>query len=639
MQRIGLSFRFIVGLLIGIVGVLPALGQDSGKLPERSEIDEAYKWDLTTMYTDLKAWEGDFQKCEQMMERLAGMRGEVSKSPENLHRFLKLQEDFSTTLEKVFAYAMLYKDQDTRASEPQAMFDRSYSLAVKSGEAVSWFDPEILSLPDGQLMTWCRTHPDLRIYEHAFDDLLRQQEYVLSEREEELLAMTGKLASAPRQAFEMLTNADMEFPAIEGPDGDEVELSEGRYSLYMQSPDRVLRERAFKGTLGAYLKYKNTIAATLAGSVQGDVFRARARGYDSALHAALNPDNVPVDVYKNLIATMHEHLPKLHRYMEIRRKALGIDKVHLYDTFVPMVPGEPPQIGYDNAVETIMVGLEPLGPEYLKPMKKAFTSRWIDVYETQGKRSGAYSMGTYATHPFILLNYNDTYNEMFTVAHEMGHSMHTWFTQHNQPPVYGDYPIFLAEVASTCNEIILGEYLREQARVAGDRERQLFLVNLALESIRGTVMTQTMWAEYEMILHEQAEQGAPLTYDTMSGIYRDIVTQYYGPAYEHDEEVSGYWLRIPHFYRGFYVYKYATSYCASVALAERVLSGDPEKLDAYLGFLKAGSSDYPIDILEEAGVDMSTPAPIHATMNLFGELCEELEVLLEETDLAQAAAH
>ena len=285
-----------------------------------------------------------------------------------------------------------------------------------------------------------------------------------------------------------------------------------------------------------------------------------------------------------------------------------------------------PGRGYDDAVETVIEGLAPLGVEYTEPMTAGFRSRWIDVYETQGKRSGAYSMGIYTCHPYMLLNYNDTYNEMFTVAHEMGHSMHTWFSTQSQPPVYGDYPIFLAEVASTTNEIVLSDYLRKRAK---DLDEKLFLVNLALESIRGTVITQTMWAEFEMVVHEEAEKGAPLTYETRSNNYRDIVQKYFGPAWGHDEEVDGYWLRIPHFYRGFYVYKYATSYCASVALAKRVLSGDREKLDAYLGFLKAGSSDYPIEILKRAGVDMSTPEPIHATMELFGELLDEMETLLE----------
>jgi oligoendopeptidase F len=615
---------------IGFWVVAAAAADGGGGVPARDEIDVRYTWDLSGIYPDLALWEADLKACEASIAELAGMRGKVTDSPNALHAYLEQRDAVSVQLEKVFALAMLMRDEDTRASEPQGMYERARNLWVKLSEATAWFEPEILALPEGQLLGWCRTNPELAIYTHEFEDLLRQQAHVLSAREEELLAMTGKLASTPQQAFTLLTNADMEFPTIEGPDGEDVQLSEGRYSLYMQSTDRDLRRRAFKGTLQAYLKYKNTTAALLAGSVQGDVFRARARNYDSALHAALAPDNVPVEVYDNLIATIHEHLPKLHRYMEIRRRQLGIDEVHIYDTFVPLVQSEPPKIAYDDAVETIIRGLHPLGGEYLTPMQKAFTSRWIDVYETQGKRSGAYSMGTYASHPYILLNYNDTYNEMFTVAHEMGHSMHTWFTQHNQPPVYGDYPIFLAEVASTCNEVILDDYLRDEAKAAGDRERELFLVNLAIESIRGTVINQTMWAEYEKMLHAAAEAGEPLTYETMSAMYRDLVQRYFGPSWGHDDEVDGYWLRIPHFYRGFYVYKYATSYCASVALAQRVLSGDPEKLEAYLGFLKAGSSDYPIQILKDAGVDMSTPAPIHATMELFGDLLDELERLLDQ---------
>jgi oligoendopeptidase F len=521
---------------------------------------------------------------------------------------------------------MLVRDQDTRESAPQAMFDRVSSLGVKYSEALSWFQPELLAMPAETLQSWCRANPKLAVYEHAFDDVLRQRRHVLNAREEELLAMGGKLAQAPRNVFTMLTNADMKFPIIKDAEGNDVELSEGRYSLYMQSSDRGLRRRAFAGTLGAYLAFKNTIAATLAGSIQKDVFYARTHNYDSALHAALDPDNVPVAVYDNLIATIRQHLPKLHRYMEIRRRKLGIDQVHIYDTFVPLVDAEAPKIGYDDAVAKIIEGLAPMGDEYLDPMSKGFASRWIDVHETQGKRSGAYSMGIYAVHPYILLNYNDTYNEMFTVAHEMGHSMHSWFTQHNQPPVYGDYPIFLAEVASTANEIALGDHLRKGA---ADKAEKLFLVNLAVESIRGTVINQTMWAEFEKLTHAAAEGAEPLTYETLSVMYRGLVKEYFGPSFGYDQEVDGYWLRIPHFYRGFYVYKYATSYCASTALATRILNNEPGALQAYRNFLEAGSSDYPIEILKQAGVDMSTPQPIHDTMELFGQLLDELETLLQ----------
>ena len=610
----------------GSEAAAPATASQEGRILEHSEIAEPYTWDLTHIYADLDAWESDFADCEIGVGRLAAKKGTLDGTPTSLLAVFKLYDEVSIKLEKVYAYAMMLKDQDMRDSTAQALFDRVGSLGVKYGEALSWLQPEILAMPERTLREWCRTVDELAIYEHQIDDLLRQREHVLNAREEQLLAMGGKVASAPQQIFSMLTNADMSFPTILDDKGQEVELSEGRYGLYRVSADRGLRERAFKGTLQAYIAYKNAIAAMLAGSIQGDIYGARTHNYGSALEAALGPDNVPVAVYDNLIGTIREHLPQLHRYFEIRRKKLGIDAVHLYDTFVPLVNEPPPSISYDDAVRTIIEGLAPLGPEYLEPMKRGFESRWIDVYETQGKRSGAYSMGTYAIHPYILLNFNDTYEEMSTVAHEMGHSMHSWFTTHNQPPVYGDYPIFLAEVASTCNEIILSDYLRKNAR---SRSEKLFLVNFEIERLRGTVMTQTMWAEYEKLLHAQGEAGGALTYETMSGIYRDLVKDYYGPAYAHDEEVDGYWLRIPHFYRGFYVYKYATSYCASVALARGILEGKPGALERYMGFLKAGSSDYPIDILKAAGVDMSSPEPIAATMELFGELLDELEVLLE----------
>ena len=615
--------------IVFVLGATPffcsSAGQGQGKVPEHSEMDPKFTWDLSALYASREAWEMDYKSCEQGIAGFAGMKGTITKSPEALLRFLKLADDVSVKLSRVTVYASLSKDEDTRRPESQAMYDRATTLGVRLGEATAWANPELLAMPDGDLIAWCKGDPKLSIYAHHFEDLLRQKQHVLSAREEEMMAMTGKLAAAPRQAYTMLANADLKFPSIKDDKGNEVQLSEGRYALFMRSPDRGLRERAFRETLRAYLAFKNTMAATLAGSIQGDIFAARARHYGSALEAALSPDNVPVAVYDSLIATMHANLPRMHRYMDIRRRKLGLDRLHLYDTFVPLIEGESPKIAYDAAVDTIVRGLAPLGKEYIGPMGQAFRDRWIDVYETQGKRSGAYSSDCFLVHPYILMNYNDSYDAMFTTAHEMGHAMHSWFAQHNQPPIYADYPIFLAEVASTSNEIILGDYLRKHAE--NDAEK-LFLVNNALESIRGTVINQTMWAEFEKLLHAEAEKGAALTYETMSGIYKNLVLRYFGPSFVYDDEVGGYWLRVPHFYRGFYVYKYATSYCASAALARGVLSGDSNRLEAYLGYLKAGSSDYPIEILRKAGVDMSTPSPIQATMDLFDQLLDELEALL-----------
>jgi oligoendopeptidase F len=578
------------------------------------------------MYPELEAWEDDFKICKEGLAAVSKMKGTVTRSPAELLSYMKLRDDLAVKFSKVAIYACLLKDQDTREPGPQAMYDRAMMLGVRLEEAESWFEPEILSLADGKLLDWCRNSPQLTIYTHYFEDLLRQKQHILSAREEELMAMTGKLAATPREAYSMLANADMRFPTIQDGKGNDVQLSEARHAFFMRSPDRALRERAFKKTLETYLAYKNTMATTLSGAVQADIFAARARHYGNSLEAALAPDNIPISVYDNLIATIHANLALMHRYMEIRRRKLGVDKVHLYDTFVPLIVGESPKISLNDAEGTVLKALAPLGPEYQDTMNKAFQGRWIDVYETQGKHSGAYSSCSYSAHPYILMNYNDTYDAMFTTAHEMGHAMHSWFSHRKQPPIYGDYPIFLAEVASTSNEIILDDYLRKLAK---DDAERLFLVNNALENIRGTVINQTMWAEFEKMIHAQAEQGAPLTFETMSKVYYELVLNYHGPSFAYDDEVSGYWLRVPHFYRGFYVYKYATSYSASVALARGVLSGDPKKIDAYLGFLKAGSSDYPIEILKKAGVDMTSPKPIQDTMDLFGHLLDELEKLLK----------
>jgi oligoendopeptidase F len=615
--------------LLLVLTVSPLFSQsNSGDVPERADIPDRYKWDLSSFYPDTTAWEQDLKQAEAEIKQLALMQDSACSSAEDLLEFLTLRDTASNRLDRISAYTALLRDEDMRESEPQALYDRSRSLYIKAGEATAWFRPVFLTLPSETWEKWRREVPRLGTYDHFVANLLRQRDHVLNTREEELLAMTGKLAATPQQAFSMLTNADLKFPKVEDPDGNLIELSEGRYGVLLKSSNRDFRKRVFKQIMKTYLQYRNTISATLAGSIHGDVFRARARNYDSALHAALAPDNVPIDVYKNLVATIHKHFPKLHRYIELRRRELGLEKVHIYDSFAPLIQGDPPEISYDDAVDTITKGLEPLSEEYLEPMREGFRSRWIDVYETQGKRSGAYSMGIYTVHPYMLMNFDGTYGAMFTLAHEMGHSMHTWFTQHNQPPIYGDYPIFLAEVASTCNQIILGDYLRNKAK---DSSERLFLINEAIEDIRGTVITQTMWAEFEMLVHAEAEKGAPLTYDTMSAIYSDLVKTYFGPSWAHDDEVDGYWMRIPHFYRGFYVYKYATSYCAAVALADRILSKEDGALEAYLGFLKAGGSDYPIQILRKAGVDMSTPAPIDATMRLFGKLLDELEKLLDSS--------
>ncbi|MGW8179390.1 MAG: M3 family oligoendopeptidase, partial [bacterium] len=491
--------RFAYTCLILAAAQSPLSSQGtSGDVPERSDIPEQYTWDLSDLYPDTAAWEGDLKQSEADIVRLAAMQDTACTSAASLFGFLALREAVGSKIDRVFAYTALLRDQDMRESAPQALYDRARSLYVKAGEATAWFRPAFLALPEGTWSSWKREMPKLAVYDHYFANLLRQQAHVLSGSEEELLAMTGKLAAAPQQAFSMLTNADMRFPKVLDPDGNEVELSEGRYAVLLKSTDRSFRKRVFKEFLKSYLQYRNTISATLAGSIHGDIFRARARNYESALHASLAPDNVPIEVYENLISTIHKHFSKLHRYVEIRRQKLGLEKVHIYDSFVPLIEGDPPSITYDEAVANINKGLEPLGKEYLEPMRTGFESRWIDVYETQGKRSGAYSMGIYLAHPYMLMNFDNTYGAMGTLAHEMGHSMHTWFSQHNQPPVYGDYPIFLAEVASTCNQIILGDYLRKKA---GSETERLYLVNEAIEDIRGTVITQTMWAEFEMLLH------------------------------------------------------------------------------------------------------------------------------------------
>jgi oligoendopeptidase F len=619
-------------MMILMVGVFlapeAAAAGEEGKVPERSEIDTKYTWATENIFPSQKAWEKDFAAVEKDVEKLAKFKGTLSQGPDQLYKFLQARDDTEPRLERVYVYASLTSDQDMRDGEHQAMKSRARSMLIKYGQLMSWAQPELTAIPFEKLDSWMRELPKLELYRQAFDDLYRQKKYILSPREEELLAMTGELRSTPYTAYGQFANADTVFPTIKDEDGNSRELDDSAFYLFMRSPDRRVRKDAYEAIVGTYAKHRNTAAALLNGAVQGHILTVKARGYDSCLSASLHGGNIPVEVYNNLVTTINDNLPLLHRYQTMRKRALKLDDgVHAYDLFAPFIGDQKMEYTYEDAVKTITTALDPLGAEYLKPMNKGFASRWVDVFPNKGKRSGAYSSGTFLTQPYILLNFHGSYEDMSTLAHEMGHSMHSYFSRGTQPYVYSDYSIFCAEVASTCNEILLQNYILERTP---DPKKKLYLLGEFLEGIRGTVFRQTMFSEFEQRIHEMAEAGEPLTADSLDAAYGKIMRKYYGPDYTHDDLVSSYWIRIPHFYYNFYVYKYATSYCAASNIANRIMEGETGARDAYMAFLKGGSSKYPVDMLKMARVDMMTPEPIQDAMKLFGNLLDQTEALLIE---------
>ncbi len=591
----------------------------------RADIEDKYKWDLGELYPSLEAWETAFTEVERKIKKFKALEGTIGESPEALLKALKLRDRMYAEFMMVMQYAAMSYHLDMKNSEAAGRSDRVDSLGTKASEATSWFTPAILKIPSAKVFRWMDENKDLAVYRHELDDIYRQKEHILSAREEELLAMTGDVTSAFNTIFGRLQNTDLDFPIIKDEDGNDVQLSSAQYYKLIYSPDRRVRKDAFLGLHQVYLDKRNTISAILSGQVKQHMFYAKARGFDSSLDAALNGPNIPVEVVDNLIGTIHQHLPKLHRYVTLRKKVMGIDEVHRYDLRVPMFNAPDEEVPYDDAVKTILTALEPMGEDYVSTARKAFASRWLDVFETPNKRSGAYSWGVpIAPHPYMLLNYHGTRNDRSTVAHELGHTMHSWYSSRNQPLPYAGYATFCAEVASTVNEVLLDHYLMNHAK--DDMER-LLIVQERMEGIRTTVFRQTMFAEFEKTIHEQAEAGQPLTGDSLCKTYGDIVRKYYGPDIVIDEAATAEGLRIPHFYRNFYVYTYATSLCAATSIGQRIIDREPGAVEGHIAFLSAGSSKYPLDVLKLAGVDMTTPRPIEDTMELFGELLEEFETL------------
>ncbi len=593
----------------------------------RKDVPEEETWDLDKIYSSIEEWETAFEEIKTLVPKVQSFKGKLGESSQTLYRALQEEDELTKRFSKLMVYAHMKADEDTANPTYQALKDRGSQLAAMVGAQLSFIVPEILSIDEAKLKSFIEENKELQLYRHLLEDLNRERPHILDEEKEALLAEASEVLSSASNTFGMLNNADLEFPKVKGEDGKEVQLTHGRYSNLIRSKDRDVRQNAFLGMHQTYEKFKNTFASTLSGSFKKDNFSARIRHYDSARQAALAGNNIPESVYDNLVNTVHEHLPLLHRYVELRKKALGLDDLHMYDLYNPLVKDVEMKISYEEAKDLVLEGLKPMGEEYLSIIKEGYSNRWIDVRETKNKRSGAYSSGTYGTNPYILLNWSEEINDAFTLAHELGHSLHSYYTRENQAYPYANYSIFVAEVASTCNEALLNHHLLETTQ---DKKKKLYLLNNQLEGFRATVYRQTMFAEFEQLAHVAGANGEALTAEKFSEIYYELNQKYFGTGMTIDPEIAIEWARIPHFYRNFYVFQYATGYSAAAALSQQILEGGEEAVERYKGFLKAGSSDYPIEVLKKAGVDMTTPEPIHQAFKVFETVLDEMEALLFE---------
>ena len=595
-------------------------------VPQRSDIDAKYKWRLEDIYATDQLWEKDFSKVEQLLPKMMEFKGHLAESGGELLECLQLQDSLWSIMGRISLYAGLRSDEDTRVSEYQEMSGRARSLWTKIGQATSFIDPEILAIPLSKLDELMKSEKGLKLYGHYIDNVIRMRPHTLSPSEEKILASAGDLAAAPENIWNMINYADIKYPSIKDEQGNEVQLSEERYEKFLQSKDRRVRKDASDFFSSAYLPYLNTLGATLSGSVAKDVFYAKARKYNSSLEASLDQSNIPASVFENLIKTADENLQPLYKYISLRKKVLKLDELHKYDLYVPLVPEAKMEIPYDSALTIVENALAPLGIQYVTDIKAGFNSGWVDVYETKGKYGGAYSSGCYSSHPYMLLNYNNTLDHVFTIAHEMGHCMHSYYTNRTQPYIYSGHATFTAEVASMTNEMLLMDYLLKNTK---DKAQKLYILNYYIDQLDGTFYTQLMFTEFEKAIHQKVEDGGAWSSASMRQIYSDILQKFYGPEVMLDSLDDSRCLRLWHFYADFYVYQYATSYAAAVAISRKILTGDKEALDRYLKFLASGDSDYPINLLKEAGVDMTSPEPINETIKLFASLVDEMEKLLQ----------
>ncbi|EGT3798135.1 oligoendopeptidase F [Clostridioides difficile] len=588
---------------------------------DRSTIEEKYKWKIDKMYSSKEEIEKDISKVKNLIQEVKEYKGKLSESKENLYKVLNISENASRIVQNLYVYTHMKQHEDTRINDNQGRATKTEMLSTDLGVATSYIVPEILAIEENKLSEYLKDEK-LSFYAKYIKDILRDKPHTLSEREEEILAATSELSTIPENVYDMLAYADMEFPEIEDEEGNKVKLSHSNYSLFIKSKNSRVRKDAFEGEFSTYEKYKNTFASTLYGGIKSEIFYAKTRKYNSAIEASLFSDDVSLDVYNNLISAIDKSIPNLNKYVELKKKFLGLNEIHMHDLYVPLTDKFDMDIPYDKAQDIILEALKPLGEEYLKVIKSAFDEGWIDVYDNEGKKGGAYSWGSYDSHPYILMSYKNDLNSLFTLIHELGHSVHSHYSRTSQPFLYSDYKIFVAEVASTLNELLLINYLLENSK---SKDETIYLLNYYLEQFRTTVHRQTMFAEFEKIVHQRVESGEPLTADEFTNIYYKLNEKYYGKSAIVDKQIGIEWARIPHFYSNFYVYKYATGFSAASALSQQILSEGSTAVDRYINFLKSGGSEYPLEQLKSAGVDMTKKESIEEALNVFAELVNKLE--------------
>lgn len=600
---------------------------DKKRQLRREEVDKKNKWAIEDLFQTDEEWKAEYQLTKELMTKVSDYQGKLSESADTLLEFYKLEDEIAGHFERVYVYANQKYHEDTSNSLYQDFSNQASTLEVMINSAFSFAVPEILAIPEATIKLFLTSNKELQLYEFSLKELIRHKPHVLSTEMEELLADTGVMAEAPSIIFSMFNNADIKFPEIEDENGEKVAITHARYGIFMESTNRRVRKEAFEGLYSSYINFKNTLAATYNANIKKEAFLAKARKYPSTLAMKLDDSNVPIDVYTNLIHAVHENLPLMHRYVSLRKKALGIDELHMYDIGTPIVKDANIKIKFEEAKDIVYKGLAPLGEEYRTVLKEGFSNRWIDIYENEGKKSGAYSWGAYGTHPFVLLNYQENLRNVFTLAHEMGHAIHRYYSDAALPIRYAGYKIFVAEVASTCNEALLMEYLLDNTK---SKKERAYLINYFLEQFKSTLFRQTMFAEFEMITHQMFLDGESLTADSLCRIYRELNVKYFGDDIVIDSEIDMEWARIPHFYKPFYVYQYATGYSAAIALSRKIMKeGEPAVKDYINKFLSGGSSDYPIELLKKAGVDMSKKEPVNDALALFGKLLDEMDELLQ----------
>ncbi len=592
---------------------------------KRAHVAKCNTWALEDIYASDDLWEAEVKTFLELCDTLPSYEGHLGDSADTLFDYLSTSEKAEKLLERIYIYANQASHVDMNNSTYQGFAARANSYMATFNSKTAFFTPEILSCDEAIIKGYLDAKPELNIYKTLFNRIFREKAHTLSKNEETLLANVNEFASSPMDIYTLFANADLTFDKIHDDKGNLVDLTNGRYGTFLDSTDRNVRKEAFMSMYKAYGQFKNTLATTYSANAKKATFFAKARKYESSLAASLEPKAIPISVYDNLIETIHKHLPKMYKYVSLRKKALNLDELHMYDVYVPMIDGVDKKFSYEEAKATVLEALKPMGEDYLNVLKEGFNNRWIDIYENEGKKSGAYSWGPYGTHPYVLLNHNDDFDSMFTLAHEMGHALHSYYSSKSQPYVYAGYQIFVAEVASTCNESLLIHHLLNKC---SDKKERAYLINHFLDSFKGTIFRQTMFAEFERITHEMSDKGEPLNAEKLCEIYLELNKLYFGPDMVSDDEIKYEWARIPHFYSEFYVYQYATGFSAAIALSKRIMELGEEGVNDYMKFLTGGCSLDPIELLKLAGVDMSSPAPIDSALELFGQLVDELESLI-----------